>query len=1545
MAFNAGGIESHFNVNVVPLVAGLKKAKKELADLDREFRGVGASGAKGANTAARGVDRISKSAKIAEKNARALGKALTAAGLVTGVGLKKSIQSFAAFEDGLTRAASVASKSRADFQGVFSGFQKAAEDTAVTTRFTAKEMSGALTFLAMAGNDAKTSIEALPKVAQLAAIGMNDLAVTADQVTNIMTSFGLSSAQLGDVNNILVGTTTNANLDLLQLGESIQQTGALSKGLGLSLQEVSTALGVLSFAGRRGEEAGTGINRAILQMANASPKGKKALDQLGVSIQDLVDGGFGQLIEKLEESKKEFDTIKFTSLLGEAFGKIGIKTISALVEQGADKFYELGEAINFAASENRADFLEGEQLKTLSGETIKLISEIEVIQHEIANIFLPALKDGIFAIKGFVNAFKELPDGTKQAIAYGALAFSLSAVYSAAKLMIGLGPGFGVLSKNMVGLSSAMKAVEVTNLSVNFSRMGTEMATMIGGGSKLTSVFTKMLATLKPLSIAAGVFAAGFAGFRLGQIFDQKFGTSNWLADLASDIFHVREEMEKANSLNVEGFFLDLEVILGGINEEIITQIKLNEELEMSVRNLIGEQQDVNQAYLDGVISMGEYEDATRRVKDEMVKTIGEARTLAQELQSLEIRGEAFNEKQSVVKGLMDQRSEVEYKLMSEQNRLNNAGLFSDDRNYAINNIKKYEEELGRLNKAIEAAALQPLIDFQKSGDVGAKDFGNEKSEGTPDTEVRNKSKPSTTTTKGGRETDAEAVKRLTREYEALRGVVKDAGINFQRTYDPETGGPRELQPGLGVSIAQARKNLEDEIGELRASLSVVQDAPESFGEAIQSASESLNEIIEIDLSAIAAMPEGLKDSLNKLDGGFDEVVNGLIQTGLSENAARRRAAEMANVSAKELEDYANKVRKAAKDQEEASRRRLERERLAVQFIGNAFQDLGTTMFDVIDIWKRGSQEIQQSIKNDWRNLGQDAFNTISQTGSIALGEAFSDSKIFKDLFGNGANSIGPAIASGLVSMAFTVGGIIAKEIAKANAIRNQTALNRSLYDGGLNLGLRTDLTMAASLEADATRRQRESSPEQNDFVLRGRGQSEGVQTMWVQGLSSALAQAITNGTEPQADGVRIESILEDYFDNDATGIFATDMERAAAVLEKLAKLGIESTGKYREDLEALSDAYVDQASNMASQLEEAGISSEGFSDQIRNIQLNGGDIENQVVLLENLFSRYNEIIEKRIDSEERLAEAQRDGERAASSLVNTIEDNLNNMFSGRRPGDPVSSQAGGRVEQMLRDMGLGDAFRELGVSLYDFSRRLAEAGSISNLGTQDLMTLLDAVEMSGSAQGVYQILDSFLSGGLAGERNTVEPERDREGNLTVRGEEQARLKEAAISILEGIIPGGRDVLEELSLDQLRALLRENMDELSDNAETAADALESISKAGENIPSTFKLAQRVFESMSALNNPSGQSQEQQSEIDRMAELGMAAQQSFLNGLSSLSLPQSGDLTLGDNGIVIENMTIQYTGEGGLDELTRQIQDNVRRTSRRIGRGISNLGSL
>ena len=260
----AGQLESSFN----SAISGAQKGLSALGSIGK----VGAASVKYAGTALMGT-----------------GAAIAAVGAA-------SVKVGSDFESAMSSVAATAHASEEDYAKL----EKAAMEMGRTTSKTATESANALEYMALAGWDVDTSIQALPSVLKMSEASGMDLARCSDLVTDSMSALGVSVDDLPTYLDIAAKAQNKSNQSAEQLMEAYLGVGGVMNNLNVPLAESAAALGVMANRGIKGSEAGTALNAIMTNLTTGTGQAGEMMEKLGVSAFDS-EGNFIGLHETLSQ--------------------------------------------------------------------------------------------------------------------------------------------------------------------------------------------------------------------------------------------------------------------------------------------------------------------------------------------------------------------------------------------------------------------------------------------------------------------------------------------------------------------------------------------------------------------------------------------------------------------------------------------------------------------------------------------------------------------------------------------------------------------------------------------------------------------------------------------------------------------------------------------------------------------------------------------------------------------------------------------------------------------------------------------------------------------------------------------------------------------------------------------------------------------------------------------------------------------------------------------------------------------------------------------
>ncbi len=334
----------------------------------------------------------------------------------------KATRAFAGFEQSMARVKALTGAVGTQFEAL----NRTATRLGRTTIFTARQAAEAMGFFAQAGLTTNEIIGAMPATLNLAAAGQLSMAEAADSVTKIMRGMGIEVDQVEHAVNVLTQAFISSNTNLSQLTDAMKFIGPVGRAAGIGLEELVSAIQVMSNAGIQGGEAGTALRRIILNFSGTNKEAAKVLESLGVEIKNAA-GGFRSLadiVDELQVATEHMGETQRTMTFGLIAGARGVAGFSSLVEGGGvqlrtfkKNLEDVGDVsgrvatIQIATLSGRFTILKsevdataiafGEKMQPAADAMIETISQL----NEKFNTISPAVGDVLFDITNLFGNF------------------------------------------------------------------------------------------------------------------------------------------------------------------------------------------------------------------------------------------------------------------------------------------------------------------------------------------------------------------------------------------------------------------------------------------------------------------------------------------------------------------------------------------------------------------------------------------------------------------------------------------------------------------------------------------------------------------------------------------------------------------------------------------------------------------------------------------------------------------------------------------------------------------------------------------------------------------------------------------------------------------------------------------------------------------------------------------------------------------------------------------------------------------------------------
>lgn len=306
------------------------------------------------------------------------------------------------FEQGMANVSAISGATGAELTAL----SDKAKEMGATTKFSAIEAADAMGYMGMAGWNSSQMIDGIAGIMNLAAASGEELASVSDIVTDALTAFGLKASDSAQFADVLAVASSKSNMNVSLLGESFKNVAATAGAMGYSMQDTTTALGLMANAGIKGSDAGTSLRGVMTRLAKPTAEVKQTMTALGISAVN-TDGSMKPLSTLIPELQTAFSSLtdsekgQYATMIA---GKNALSGFLSIVNSSPDDFYSLSDAIN--NSEGAAQSMADTMNDTVSGKLTLLKSQFEGVKIAIFDALgssqfkgvLQSMSDGLGAL-------------------------------------------------------------------------------------------------------------------------------------------------------------------------------------------------------------------------------------------------------------------------------------------------------------------------------------------------------------------------------------------------------------------------------------------------------------------------------------------------------------------------------------------------------------------------------------------------------------------------------------------------------------------------------------------------------------------------------------------------------------------------------------------------------------------------------------------------------------------------------------------------------------------------------------------------------------------------------------------------------------------------------------------------------------------------------------------------------------------------------------------------------------------------------------------
>ncbi|EOA3444928.1 phage tail tape measure protein [Enterococcus hirae] len=319
----------------------------------------------------------------------------------------------------------------------FEQMKQQAIDLGAKTAFSAKESAAGMENLASAGFNAQEIMQAMPGLLDLAAVSGGDVAMASENAASALRQFGIDASDAGHVADVFARAAADTNAECNDMGYALKYAGTAAHTAGWSFESTAAAIGIMSNAGIKGEQAGTTLRGALTRLMNPTEAMYNKFQELGIAINNH-DGSMkslSEIITELREKTKGLGDDQRNSALATIFGTNALSGMLALIDAGPEKLDSLTKSLQ--NSDGAADEMARTMQDNANSSIEQMMGALESAAIVIQKILAPSIRKVADAISGLVEKFVSAPESTqKLVVAIGAIAIAIGPVLYALGMLV-----------------------------------------------------------------------------------------------------------------------------------------------------------------------------------------------------------------------------------------------------------------------------------------------------------------------------------------------------------------------------------------------------------------------------------------------------------------------------------------------------------------------------------------------------------------------------------------------------------------------------------------------------------------------------------------------------------------------------------------------------------------------------------------------------------------------------------------------------------------------------------------------------------------------------------------------------------------------------------------------------------------------------------------------------------------------------------------------------------------------------------------------------
>lgn len=330
---------------------------------------------------------------------------------IIGVGVASSKMAID-FEAQMSRVGAIAGATG----GEMDALKNSAMELGADTSKSAGEVAVAMEEMAAMGFTAVEIMGAMPGVISASEASGESLALASQTVAAALNIWGLEAGEASRVADVLAMAANESAAGIGDMQLAFKYAGAPAAALGIEMEDVAAAIGIMTDAGLDGSNAGTSLRASLLALNNPAKAQAKIMDQLGISMRDGEGNAISlsEMIGTVAEQTAHMTEADKVATVAKLVGTEAVSGFLSLMKAGPEEIDKMSDALRDSAgvSAETAAIMKD----NLGGSLEELGGSLETAAITIGNILIPHIQKAVEFIQELVEKFTALPTNVQETI-------------------------------------------------------------------------------------------------------------------------------------------------------------------------------------------------------------------------------------------------------------------------------------------------------------------------------------------------------------------------------------------------------------------------------------------------------------------------------------------------------------------------------------------------------------------------------------------------------------------------------------------------------------------------------------------------------------------------------------------------------------------------------------------------------------------------------------------------------------------------------------------------------------------------------------------------------------------------------------------------------------------------------------------------------------------------------------------------------------------------------------------------------------------------